>query len=308
MSRSLPITLFLSSVCLCAGCDKLGGNAQTDRNAHASRSPADGVDPTTTFVRSTDPAVELHNVSVDVGEDASVTIEFSAKRIKEPGENAKIHVKAACQVGDDVLVDAITVFAWPDQWDDGASKQLESALFTSAGLPGSPSLCEFRFFFKRLMREPELLKDLCWTGGSSIDDGRCTGLERQKSSERIEVVSVNGQLETRAYGDDDKKSLRTNYTILFGGPMPADDLIHAKIACTVNDDEKVEEHFPAEWLGYMASGEKMALSSSFFTAEGVDSSASCDFIVELQNRFTAEAKVFGEFCFADGTMSEGTCG
>lgn len=329
--------LALSSVALYTGCDKgdkkeegdkdkdkdkdgdkgKDGDKAGDGDKKGDAKSAKGVGEAPKFEALTDAALELSDLKVKVDKSFAggkyVKLDFKAKRIKDPGEHPNVNIKAACQVGDEVTVDIGGVFGQFEKMEDGESKQVDSSMFMSPALQADPTMCEFTVFFDQLMSmdsEPKIMKEMCWTGGETMAEGKCADLKRQDTSELVKVVKAEGKLEEITYGDNKgKKDLRTNYTVLVGGVVPKDKSIGIKTACMVGSDKIVDNTPSLAQLRYMGPGESMMLSSSSYPGKGVDSDPSqCDLTFQLKNLFEDKGDVVGEFCFKDGAMSEGKCG
>jgi len=228
-----------------------------------------------------------------------------------------VYAKTACQVGDDVYVDVMTVtnkYGELGKMSEGDTKNVESTAFVRAGLGQAPERCQISFDFGASSFSVRLA-DYCWDG-SSVKEGKCETPLAPKAEgsgkvspfnfsikvedARFTLNKVEGQKALHAYYD-----LRVNEEI--------DHALHLaqKTACKVGDKiwVAVSPDFPHVKPFETSNGEVFALGHSQFYSDPLPGDPEwCQLDVLMSEGFGKEESSVASACWKPGgEVADGTC-
>ncbi len=267
--------------------------------------------------------VSLANVSLTTDEPAygvakgRKTLKLRTDVTLNEKKDGGVYAKTACQVGDDVYVDVMTVtnkYGELGKMNEGDTKNVDATAFNRAGLAQAPERCQVSFDFGASSFSVRLA-DYCWDG-SSVKQGACAealapapkgsgtvvpfGYAVNVEDARFTLDKVEGQKALHAYYD-----VRVNETL--------DHALHLalKTACKVGEKTwvAVSPDFPHVKPFKLSNGEVFALGHSQFYSDPLPGDPEwCQMDVLMSDGFGKEETSVASACWKPGgEVADGTC-
>lgn len=239
-------------------------------------------------------------------------VDVTVNEVKKGG----VYAKATCLVGEEVAVDVVTL---GNQYGDfgklaaGDKSTLESTFFSRDGLAQAPKSCQLTFDYG--LSEFSLhLQDSCWNG-KTVKDGACEGLTAKPEGEgKLVAYNFAAELGKPLFatldGEDPRRSLHVRYQLRINEPVDHALHLYLKTSCKVGDKTWVEvsPDYPHVKPFKFNPGEMVPLGHGQFLLNPLPGEPeSCQFSVQLAEKFDQPAETIRAVCFKDGEVAEEPC-